>query len=752
MAVLPAEIPTGLVTGQFYFVNEDNVDADTDPTLTVVSGRVTFTCEAETPLRMPTKDAVIIPLVFEAGFDSQGRLVPKGQTNIGIELPASDSPLFNPTGFTWRVDFDLVDATTGYTIRMDSFSIIVPEGVTSDMVDLMPVSTEPGTIMVQGPQGIQGIQGIQGPQGDGVPAGGTALQILRRNSAATGSEWVTPTKSIVGLGNVDNTSDVAKPVSTAQQTALDGKSNTGHVHDAAAINSGTLADARLPQRLGINPGSVSDWNTINQTGWWMGYDALNSPTPATWYMGMVEAHNNNWITQTVHNFTADGSDNTQTWRRSGNDPAGTLIWGAWYKLQLSQAEQDARYQALIAAGTTAQYWRGDKTWQALNKAAVGLSSVDNTSDANKPVSTAVQAELNKRAHEEVQMWAGWRKAVAEMATRTAKWLAIGDSITEGTGVTTHADTWLYRSALKIRDAYPAIAANTKDSRGWTPVAGNSSTLTAPWTIAANGGSFNSDSTFGFRWIKSTQITNGATITGTVVGTSIDVWWTQGSATGAFTVKVDSGAAVAYGGSSSPTKDGFVQRISLGASGSHTVVITAPASASAFISGVTVYDGNENAGIVTLNAGVHGVTSTTWNNAANSANWKQNITTLNPDLVTILLGANDYTTSAGRIVFSDNIKNIVKVIRDNTAGWPTIGLISCYKQNVSAVPAWEHYQYGLERAAAEIGCAYFDLRTKMPDVGSAQDTQGYYYDTVHPNVAGNEKMATEISAWLLSKAA
>ena len=33
------------------------------------------------------------------------------------------------------------------------------------------------------------------------------------------------TKSEVGLGNVDNTSDVNKPVSTAQQTALDLKAN-----------------------------------------------------------------------------------------------------------------------------------------------------------------------------------------------------------------------------------------------------------------------------------------------------------------------------------------------------------------------------------------------------------------------------------------------------------------------------------------------------------------------------------------------
>jgi len=39
------------------------------------------------------------------------------------------------------------------------------------------------------------------------------------------------TKSQVGLGNVDNTADTTKPVSTAQQTALDGKSDVGHTHD-----------------------------------------------------------------------------------------------------------------------------------------------------------------------------------------------------------------------------------------------------------------------------------------------------------------------------------------------------------------------------------------------------------------------------------------------------------------------------------------------------------------------------------------
>ncbi len=47
----------------------------------------------------------------------------------------------------------------------------------------------------------------------------------------------------------------------------------------------------------------------------------------------------------------------------------------------------------LQPGTVDQYYRGDKTWQALTKGAVLLGNVDNTSDANKPISTA-QATKN----------------------------------------------------------------------------------------------------------------------------------------------------------------------------------------------------------------------------------------------------------------------------------------------------------------------------------------------------------------------
>jgi len=51
----------------------------------------------------------------------------------------------------------------------------------------------------------------------------------------------------------------------------------------------------------------------------------------------------------------------------------------------------------ITAGTTGQYWRGDKSWQTLDKTAVGLPNVDNTTDLSKPISTLTQAALDLKA-------------------------------------------------------------------------------------------------------------------------------------------------------------------------------------------------------------------------------------------------------------------------------------------------------------------------------------------------------------------
>lgn len=68
---------------------------------------------------------------------------------------------------------------------------------------------------------------------------------------------VTGSKADVGLSNVDNTSDVAKPISTATQTALDGKQAAGSYATPTDLASGLAAKATKPvvRRARVTSGS-----------------------------------------------------------------------------------------------------------------------------------------------------------------------------------------------------------------------------------------------------------------------------------------------------------------------------------------------------------------------------------------------------------------------------------------------------------------------------------------------------------------
>jgi len=107
--------------------------------------------------------------------------------------------------------------------------------------------------------------------------GGTAKKVTKSNLLKEVNTAITShtsntsnphsvTKTQVGLGNVDNTSDLNKPISTATQSALDGKSSTSHNHDgvyaASAHNhTGTYepANANIQSQISStsNPHSVT---------------------------------------------------------------------------------------------------------------------------------------------------------------------------------------------------------------------------------------------------------------------------------------------------------------------------------------------------------------------------------------------------------------------------------------------------------------------------------------------------------------
>ena len=65
---------------------------------------------------------------------------------------------------------------------------------------------------------------------------------------------------------------------------------------------------------------------------------------------------------------------------------------------LTSSTASSTYEPIITPGTTSQYYRGDKTFQTLDKSTVGLGNVDNTSDSSKPVSTATQTALDLKVN------------------------------------------------------------------------------------------------------------------------------------------------------------------------------------------------------------------------------------------------------------------------------------------------------------------------------------------------------------------
>ena len=183
-----------------------------------------------------------------------------------------------------------------------------------------------------------------------------------------------PDKSEVGLGNVDNTSDVNKPVSAAQSTAIGLKADTtaltAHTTDISNPHSVTQTQVGLS-----NVNNTSDVNKPVSTATQTALDLKASTTSLNTHIN--DAANPHSVTQAQVglgnvNNTADADK------------------------PVSSATQTAlNLKADTSALTT--HVNDVTNPHSVTKTQVGLSNVNNTSDANKPVSTAQQTALDLKA-------------------------------------------------------------------------------------------------------------------------------------------------------------------------------------------------------------------------------------------------------------------------------------------------------------------------------------------------------------------
>ena len=202
-----------------------------------------------------------------------------------------------------------------------------------------------------------------------VLAGGSTTQYFRGDKS-----WQTLDKTAVGLANVDNTSDANKPVSTATQTALNAKAPT-----TRAISAGTgltgggdlSADRTLAANFGTTAGTIAQGDDSRIVG----AEQTANKGAANGYAGL----NASTVVPTAQ--LGSGTADTTTFLRGDN------TWATTPAAPVSSV-----------AGKTGAV--------TLVKADVGLANVDNTSDANKPVSTAQQTALDGKANTSITVSAG----------------------------------------------------------------------------------------------------------------------------------------------------------------------------------------------------------------------------------------------------------------------------------------------------------------------------------------------------------
>lgn len=201
------------------------------------------------------------------------------------------------------------------------------------------------------------------------------------------------TKTQVGLSNVDNTSDIDKPVSTAQQIAINAVSSdiTAHINDKNNPHEVTKTQVGLS-----NVDNTSDLDKPVSTATQAALDTLTDALDQT--LGESAKNLNDHITDynNPHKVTKaqvglGNVDNTA----DIDKPVSTAVQNL-----VNTTKSDLESKINTGGSSLNSHVLDKSNPHEVTKAQVGLGNVDNTSDADKPVSAA-QAEAIQEVQDDL---------------------------------------------------------------------------------------------------------------------------------------------------------------------------------------------------------------------------------------------------------------------------------------------------------------------------------------------------------------
>ncbi len=194
----------------------------------------------------------------------------------------------------------------------------------------------------------------------------------------------TYTATEVGLGSVNNTTDLLKPISTATQTALDLKANQ------ATTYTKIESDARIQAVVGAAPAAL---DTLAEIATQLASDESAAAALVTTVATKVDKVTGKGLS--AEDYTS--GEKTKLAAVTGSNTGDETLATIKTKLgvtTLSGANTGDQVIPTTLPASDVSAWAKSATKPAYTATEVGLANVNNTTDLLKPISTATQTALN----------------------------------------------------------------------------------------------------------------------------------------------------------------------------------------------------------------------------------------------------------------------------------------------------------------------------------------------------------------------
>lgn len=327
----------------------------------------------------------------------------------------------------------------------------------------------------------------------------------------------------------------------------------------------------------------------------------------------------------------------------------------------------------------------------------------------------------------------WYAVVGKRATTPLDVLFIGDSITEGQGVTTLADRYTAKTIVALRKALGSVAGGDGYVAGYMK---QNTIGTGLWTYT---GAPTQNATYGLGR-RSMNLVAGTAMSRTFVGTGLLLFYYR-LTSASFSYSIDGGAATTVASGTAGEQTVSVTGL---AAGSHTVTVS-QVSGAPIIEGAFFYNGDETSGVRHWDGSKFGTYTSQFTPAP--PNWMDPLVTINPAVIVSAWMTNDVSVYDAP-TYQTQTQTLITNLRTKSPN-SLIVLLIPYPKTTVGLSSWADYVAASRAvASANANVVVCNIGQRVPTV--SPDTYGLMYDAVHGNAGMYQLMADSLGKFLLPR--